>query len=180
MDRRLVTTSKFLSLVLRHRPEAIGITLDAEGWVEVAALLAACRSHGREITPALLEEVVFKNDKKRFAFSADKQRIRANQGHSVQVDLSLPPREPPEHLYHGTVGKFLDSIRRDGLLRGARHHVHLSPDRETARRVGSRRGRPVILVVEAGRMHRDGHAFYLSENGVWLTDAVPAAYLQFP
>ena len=141
-------------------------------------LLDACRRHGKPISRWQLEEVVATNDKKRFSFSADGLRIRANQGHSVEVDLKLEPREPPELLFHGTVARFLDSIRRQGLARGSRQHVHLSPDEETARRVGQRRGRPAILVVEAGRMHRDGHPFYLSENGVWLTDAVPPEYLR--
>ena len=127
-----------------------------------------------------MDEVVATNDKKRFSFSPDGQLIRANQGHSVEVDLGLVPVEPPELLYHGTMERFLDSIREKGLLRGNRHHVHLSADRETAARVGQRRGRPVVLVVEAGRMHREGIAFFRSENGVWLTDAVPANFLQFP
>lgn len=175
-----VHISKFLSLVLRHRPEVIGIALDAEGWAEVDELLAAAARHGRSITRQQLEEVVATNDKKRFSFSLDGLRIRANQGHSVDVDLGLVPIEPPELLYHGTVDRFLDSIRRKGLVRGKRHHVHLSPDRETAVRVGQRRGRPVVLIVEAGRMHCDGHAFFRSENGVWLTETVPAGYLQFP
>jgi putative RNA 2'-phosphotransferase len=180
MNKRLVGTSKFLSLVLRHQPEVIGLALDAEGWVEVDELLAACRNHGKKVTRAILEEVVATNDKKRFTFSADRRRIRANQGHSIAVDLKLEPRSPPEFLYHGTVERFLDSIRRQGLTRGERHHVHLSPDRRTAERVGSRRGKPVLLIVEAERMHRDGHTFYVSDNGVWLTDAVPAKYLRFP
>ena len=126
-----------------------------------------------------MEEVVATNDKKRFSFSPDGRLIRANQGHSVEVDLGLVPVEPPELLYHGTVERFLDSIR-ERALRGNRHHVHLSADRETAARVGQRRGRPVVLVVEAGRMHNDGQVFYRSENGVWLTEAVPPTYLQFP
>jgi len=124
--------------------------------------------------------VVATNDKRRFSFSDDGLRIRANQGHSVEVDLKLQARQPPELLYHGTVARFVESIRGQGLVRGSRLHVHLSPDEETARRVGRRRGRPVILVVEAGRMHRDGHPFFLSANGVWLTDAVPPEYLRFP
>jgi putative RNA 2'-phosphotransferase len=180
MDNRLVGTSKFLSLVLRHQPEVIGLSLDAEGWVNVDELLAACREHGKEITRTILEEVVATNDKKRFAFSDDQRRIRANQGHSVDVDLNLESKSPPEFLYHGTVERFLESIRRHGLVRGKRGHVHLSPDRQTAKQVGSRRGKPVILIVAAERMHRDGHSFYLSDNGVWLTAAVPADYLRFP
>lgn len=180
MANRLESTSKFLSLVLRHRPETIGLTLDPEGWVPVDALLEACRSHGRSIDRALLREVVETNDKKRFSFSPDGTRIRANQGHSVAVDLGLSPVEPPELLYHGTVAKFLASIRQQGLVKGSRQHVHLSKDEATARTVGKRRGRPVVLVVEAGRMALDGRLFYLSANGVWLTDSVPPGFLRFP
>jgi putative RNA 2'-phosphotransferase len=180
MSNEAVKISKLLSFVLRHRPQAIGITLDAEGWVAVDELLAAAARHGKPLTRQELEEVVATNDKKRFTFSPDGGRIRANQGHSVEVDLGLVPVEPPELLYHGTVERFLDGIRQQGLLRGKRHHVHLSVDRETATRVGRRRGRPVVLVVEAGRMHREGKAFFRSENGVWLTEAVPPEYLRFP
>ena len=178
MSEQPAATSKFLSLVLRHRPDAIGITLDAEGWVSVEVLLAACAQHGRTISREQLDAVVRTNDKQRFAFSADGSRIRANQGHSLPVDLGLAPVEPPELLYHGTVSRFLESIRRDGLTKGKRHHVHLSPDIQTATKVGQRRGRPVVLVIEAGRMFREGHTFDRSENGVWLTDAVPPDYLR--
>lgn len=178
MSGRIAEISKFLSFVLRHQPQAIGITLDSQGWVAVDELLSAAARHGKSISRAQLEEVVATNDKRRFALSNDGVRIRANQGHSVEVDLALTPLAPPELLYHGTVERFLESIRVQGLLRGERHHVHLSPDRETAQRVGQRRGRPVVLVVEAGRMHRDGHVFRRSENGVWLADAVPPEYLR--
>ena len=180
MNRRNVKLSKFLSLVLRHRPEAVGLELDEGGWVRVDELLAACRRHNRPITRDQLKEVVATNDKRRFSFSPDGLRIRANQGHSVSVDLGLEPIEPPELLYHGTVDRFLDSIRRAGLVRGNRQHVHLSGDQATARRVGQRRGKPVVLVIEAGRMHREGRPFYRSANGVWLTDSVPPEYLRFP
>jgi putative RNA 2'-phosphotransferase len=180
MDRELISTSKFLSLVLRHRPETIGISLDEQGWVEIDDLLAAANRSGKKLTRPLLDRVVRENDKQRFAISSDGTRIRANQGHSVDVDLGLQPVQPPELLYHGTVARFLDSIHLTGLERGSRQYVHLSPDLETARRVGQRRGRPVILVVESGRMWQDGHTFFCSENSVWLTDAVPTSYLQFP
>jgi putative RNA 2'-phosphotransferase len=173
-------TSKFLSLVLRHRPEQIGIALDPHGWVDVDALLDACARHGRPISRELLDEIVATSDKQRFAFNDDGRQIRANQGHSVEVDLELAPVEPPEVLYQGTVARFLPSIRREGLRRMKRHHVHLSDSRETALAVGRRRGEPVLLAIESGRMHRDGHAFYLAANGVWLTDAVPPEYLVFP
>lgn len=179
MNKQTIEISKFLSLVLRHNPQKIGIALDPEGWTPVDALLAAAGRHGRRISRAQLEEVVGTNDKQRFSFSPNGQLIRANQGHSVEVDLNLAPVEPPELLYHGTVEKFLDSIRERGLVRGNRHHVHLSADRETATRVGQRRGRPVVLVVHSGRMHRAGQKFYRSENGVWLTEAVPVEYLEF-
>lgn len=180
MTKQLIAISKFLSLVLRHKPQEIGITLDAEGWVPVDQLLAAAARYGRPITGEQLAEVVATNDKKRFAFSPDGRRIRASQGHSVEVELGLVPTLPPELLYHGTVERFLESIRQEGLVRGSRHHVHLSADRETAARVGQRRGRPVVLAVEAGQMQRDGHQFFRSDNGVWLTESVPAGYLQFP
>jgi putative RNA 2'-phosphotransferase len=176
----LVKTSKFLSLVLRHKPELIGITLDLAGWVSVSELLRACEAHGRRLTLGQLREVVAGNDKRRFSFSEDGQRIRANQGHSLPVELGYSPAAPPGTLYHGTVRKFLPSISAEGLKKGARHHVHLSPDEETARRVGGRRGEPVLIKVESGRMHRDGHEFFRSANGVWLTEHVPPEYLVLP
>ncbi|MDG3008055.1 RNA 2'-phosphotransferase [Paludisphaera mucosa] len=177
MDRRLVTISKYLSKHLRHAPQEIGLTLDDEGWASVDALLEASARRGFPIAYDDLVEVVETNDKRRFAFDATGDRLRAVQGHSIEVDLGLERREPPETLYHGTVERFLASILGQGLVRGRRHHVHLSKDVETARKVGGRRGRPVILAVDAGRMHRDGRAFFLSENGVWLADAVPPEYL---
>jgi putative RNA 2'-phosphotransferase len=180
MSKQIVELSKFLSYVLRHKPEAIGIALDEEGWVAVDELLAAAARHGKSISRELLDEIVATSDKRRFALSPDGCSIRANQGHSVEVDLALAPVEPPELLYHGTVEPFLDSIRRQGLRRGKRQHVHLSPDRETAARVGARRGKPVILIVEAAHLHRAGHQFFRSENEVWLTDAVPPEYLRIP
>lgn len=179
MSKQHTTISKFLSLVLRHQPETIGVALDPEGWIEIIELLTAAAAHGTQISRTLLDEIVANSDKQRFAISADGQRIRANQGHSVEVDLKLSPVEPPEELFHGTVDKFLDSIRRSGLVKGARQHVHLSADRATAEKVGERRGQPVILGIAAGKMQRAGHTFYRSENGVWLTEAVPAEYLTF-
>jgi putative RNA 2'-phosphotransferase len=178
MKNELVEISKFLSYVLRHKPQAVGIVLDAEGWVAIEELLSAASRDGRSITRQQLDEVVATNDKKRFSISSDGQQIRANQGHSIEVDLNLTPVTPPEQLYHGTVSRFLDSIKQKGLLRVNRQHVHLSADRETAIRVGQRRGKPLVLVIESGRMHREGFAFYLSENKVWLTDAVPPGYLR--
>jgi putative RNA 2'-phosphotransferase len=180
MGKEMVRWSKFLSLVLRHDPERIGLELDEGGWVLVDDLLAAWARHGDGISREELERVVATSDKKRFSISPDGLMIRANQGHSVSVELGLEPVKPPELLYHGTVERFLGSIRRKGLRRGERHHVHLSHDEATARRVGRRRGRPVVLVVEAGRMHRDGLEFFRSANGVWLTESVPPEYLRFP
>jgi putative RNA 2'-phosphotransferase len=177
MTQSLVKTSKFLSLVLRHDPAKIGITLDSAGWVSVDELLSACATHSVKLDRALLETVVRQNDKQRFSFSADGTRIRANQGHSVEIELGYAPATPPELLYHGTATRFLASIRQQGLRKGARHHVHLSADVETATRVGQRHGQPVVLTIHAAAMHQAGYAFYLSANGVWLTAHVPVAYL---
>ncbi|MEU6080359.1 RNA 2'-phosphotransferase [Streptomyces sp. NPDC047108] len=177
-DRRTVTVSKFLSRHLRHQPERIGLTLDSGGWVDIATLLAAAEAYRFPITRAELDHVVAANDKQRFAVDGD--RVRANQGHTVEVDLGHPVTDPPAELFHGTVERSLDAIRAEGLLPMSRHHVHLSPDRETATRVGSRRGKPVVLGVDAAAMHRAGHAFRVSANGVWLVDAVPPPFLRFP
>ncbi len=180
-QKKIVSTSKFLSLVLRHQPEAVGMSLDAEGWLEISELIANANKRGKKLSLELLHEVVATNDKKRFSLSDDGLRIRANQGHSVaNVDLQLPAKVPPETLYHGTVAAFIDRIRQDGLLKRSRNHVHLSADVETATKVGQRRGSPIILLVAASRMHQDGHKFYLSANGVWLADSVPPEYLSFP
>lgn len=175
-ERRLVKISKYLAKNMRHRPERIGLTLDPGGWADVGELLAAASRHGFALTRDEIEHVVAVNDKKRYEL--DGNRIRAVQGHSVPVELDLPVVFPPELLYHGTVSRFLEPILRDGLRPMERHAVHLSPDRETARRVGARRGEPVILVVEAARMAADGHEFRVSANGVWLVGAVPPEYLR--
>ena len=175
--KRATSISKYLSLVLRHDPAAAGITLDAEGWVGVDELLAGAARHGFSFTRAELEEVVQTNEKQRFAFSVDSQRIRASQGHSVSVELGLTPETPPEVLYHGTVDRFLSSIMDQGLDKRSRQYVHLSPDVETATRVGSRRGQPVILKIAAANMHSDGFCFFCSANGVWLTERVPPQYI---
>ncbi len=177
MDRSLVRISKFVSKVLRHAPESVGLRLDEAGWVDVADLLAAANRAGVALDRPTLERVVADNDKQRFALSDDGLRIRASQGHSVEVELGYEPAEPPEVLYHGTAERFLEGIGREGLKRGARHDVHLSGDAETARRVGGRRGPPVVLRVRAGLMHRDGHEFRRSANGVWLTGHVPPEYI---
>ncbi|MEH0634873.1 MULTISPECIES: RNA 2'-phosphotransferase [Streptomyces] len=177
-ERRTVRVSKYLSKHLRHQPERIGLTLDESGWVRIDTLIEAAATHGFHFTRAELDHVVVANDKQRFAVEGD--RIRASQGHTVDVDLGLPPATPPPYLYHGTVPAFLGAIRAEGLRAMNRHDVHLSSDRETATRVGARRGRPVVLSVDAGAMHRDGHVFRVSANGVWLTEAVPPEYLRFP
>ena len=174
MDKRL---SKFLSLILRHKPETVGISLDEHGWADVGELLEGIRKTGRIIDLPTLERIVEENDKQRFSLSTDRKRIRANQGHSVQVDVELEQKEPPEVLYHGTVEKNRESIEEKGLLRGTRLYVHLSGDVETARKVGQRHGKPVIYIVDASAMHAAGYIFYRSVNGVWLTKAVPEEYL---
>ena len=180
MSKKDVCQSKFLSLVLRHKPETIGITLDSQGWIEVETLLEAMARHGHVLTRPDLERLVRESDKQRFALSEDGTRIRANQGHSVEVDLALAPQTPPELLYHGTVDRFLDSIRATGLEKRQRHHVHLSAEMGTASKVGERRGKPVILEINSGHMHREGHRFFLSGNGVWLVDHVPTRFITFP
>ncbi len=177
MDRRLITVSKFLSKHLRHAPQALGLSLRPGGWVLVDDLLAASARLGFPISYDELLDCVATNDKRRFSFDDTGDLIRANQGHSVEVDLQLQERQPPEVLFHGTVERFLASIMAEGLKKGTRHHVHLSQDPETARKVGARRGQPVILKVDAGRMHGEGCKFFLSANGVWLTEAVPPAFL---
>jgi putative RNA 2'-phosphotransferase len=175
--KRVVRLSKFLSLVLRHEPHAIGITLDREGWVGVDELLAKAAAKGTAMTRAELDHVVTTNEKKRFTFSSDGARIRAAQGHSVSVELGLTPKVPPALLFHGTAEKSLAAIMAEGLQPRARRHVHLSGDEATAVAVGKRHGKPVVLSVAAGTMHGDGTQFWQADNGVWLTDAVPPRYL---
>lgn len=181
-EGQLKNYSKFMSLVLRHDPGKIGIELDDAGWTSVDGLLRQAKTHRRAkgLTREILQLVVDTNDKKRFEFSDDGLRIRARQGHSVQVELGDEPQEPPECLYHGTPEKFVVAIRSGGLLKMSRHAVHLSPDYETATRVGSRRGKPVIIKVRALVMHQDGYEFRLTGNGVWYTDHVPTDYLLWP
>jgi putative RNA 2'-phosphotransferase len=177
-ERRLVRISKYLSKHLRHQPERLGLRLAPGGWVAVDELLDACARNQFPISRAELEEVVARNDKQRFAFDPGGGMIRANQGHSVEVDLGLEPVEPPAVLYHGTGEQTAEAIQRGGLLKMRRQHVHLSPDVETATRVGARHGRPIVFEVDAHALHAAGHPFYLSANGVWLTDHVPPVYLR--
>ncbi|PBJ11003.1 RNA 2'-phosphotransferase [Flavobacterium sp. ACN6] len=180
-EKTAKSVSKFLSLVLRHSPETIGLKLDENGWADVDELILKCNKKGsqNQMTAELLDYVVENNDKKRFAFNEDKTKIRASQGHSISVELNLEETEPSEYLYHGTVAKFLESIKKEGLQKMSRQHIHLSKDRETAVKVGSRRGAPQILSIRSGQMYRDGFKFYLSENNVWLTDEVPVKYIDF-
>jgi putative RNA 2'-phosphotransferase len=179
MNSQAVKISKFLSLVLRHQPELIGLLLDEAGWVSVEELLVACHQHGTAISREQLDEIVTANDKKRFSFSEDGSLIRANQGHSVEIELGYDPVMPPAKLFHSTAERFLAPIKEQGLLKGKRHHVHLSADIETATKVGQRHGKPVVLPVDAEKMQQDGFTFYLSTNGVWLTEHVPVPYLMF-
>jgi putative RNA 2'-phosphotransferase len=177
-DKRLVKVSKFLSKHLRHTPEAIGLTLEPGGWVQVDALLGACNRRNFRISMKELEEVVARNNKQRFSFDPTGTRIRANQGHSVEIDLQLEPVEPPDVLYHGTGSQNVQAIQREGLHRMSRHHVHLSGDMSTALNVGARHGKPVVFGVDAAAMYQAGHQFYRSANGVWLVDHVPPGYLR--
>ncbi len=169
MRKTLNETSKFLSYVLRHKPDAIGLYLDPEGWANIDELIGKADI---PLTLELIQNVVETSDKKRFAISDDNQSIRANQGHSIDVNLGLEAIEPPEFLYHGTATRFLDSIKEQGLLPKNRQYVHLSADQATAATVGQRHGKPVILTIPALKMHDQGHKFFKAENGVWLTDVV--------
>lgn len=177
-QKTIVKTSKLFSLILRHQPDVIGITLDENGWANVNELIAKFSKKYFPINRVLLDEVVANNNKKRFSFNDSGTKIRANQGHSITVDVELEEKTPPDILYHGTVEKFLHLIFESGLLKMSRQHVHLSADVETAKNVGSRRGKPVLLTVDARQAFRDGIKFYLSKNGVWLADHIPVKYLQ--
>lgn len=173
----LKETSKYMSLILRHKPETIGITLDEHGWADVDELIAGvAKTH--KMNMDILEEIVRIDEKQRYAFNDDKTKIRANQGHSVQVDVELEEKEPPKILWHGTGEKYVDSIDEQGLIPMSRLYVHLSKDEETAVKVGSRHGKPVLYIVKAADMFKDGYKFYLSKNGVWLTMEVPVKYLE--
>lgn len=170
--------SKATSYVLRHKPESVGIELRDGGWVAIDTLIEAMVRSGNAISRPLLEQVVETSDKQRFEISEDGQDIRARQGHSVRVDLEYSPVTPPDILYHGTATRFLDSILQQGLVKGKRHHVHLSTDKKTMLDVGMRHGKPVLLEIHAARMHADGYEFFVTGNNVWLTDHVPAVYLR--
>ena len=169
--------SKFLSLVLRHMPDTISLNLDENGWADISELIEKCNNHNVLLNIQLLEEIVTTNDKQRFAFNDDKTKIRANQGHSITVELDLEDKMPPEILYHGTAERFLGSILKNGILKQSRQQVHLSANIDTAKKVGARHGKPVVLTVKASAMYNAGHKFYLSQNGVWLTDFVHPEFL---
>ncbi len=176
-EKEVVRISKFLSLVLRHQPQIIRLQLDDQGWASVDELLQKLKTKGFHLSISDLQYIVDTNNKKRFAFSENRTKIRASQGHSIEVDLGYLQSVPPAILYHGTARRNMESILKEGLQKQRRQHVHLSADKETAVTVGQRHGRPVVLEVSAGQMHEDGYTFFLSANGVWLTDLVPAKYL---
>lgn len=180
MDESLGKLSRRMSKALRHAPAEFGLELDSGGWVDLDLFVAAMSTPHRPVTRELIEQVVATSDKQRYAVDATGTLIRANQGHSVTVDLHLEPTTPPDVLFHGTVDRFLPAIRHEGLRPMKRHHVHLSADASTATNVGQRRGKPVVLRVDAAAMTRAGHVFFRSANGVWLTDAVPPSYLNEP
>jgi putative RNA 2'-phosphotransferase len=178
-EKEAVRISKFLSLVLRHQPETINLVLDENGWADIDLLIEKCNEKGVALNREILEYIVATNTKKRFSFNEPKDKIRANQGHSIDVDLALSAQMPPNVLYHGTAERFVSSIKELGLMKQQRQHVHLSQEQSTAVQVGQRHGKPFVFSVLAGQMHQDGFVFYLSDNGVWLTDHVPAKYLSF-
>lgn len=175
-NTNITQISKYLSLILRHQPQSIGLVLDPNGWANIDELLLKSKL---KFSFQQLVEVVETNDKQRFILNDDKTKIRANQGHSIKIDLDLKPQIPPSVLYHGTVEKFLENIKAEGLKKMSRNHVHLSKDIPTAQKVGSRRGIPIILKINIEAMISDGFIFYRSDNGVWLTDNVPVKYIHF-
>lgn len=174
----LDSSSKFLSLVLRHKPERIGLSLDSEGWASIDELMILANAAGQALDQRTIEVIVAMSDKQRFALSHDGQRIRANQGHSIYVSLGLEPQVPPEELYHGTASRFFSSIQMNGLHSAQRLHVHLSSNANVAEQVGARHGKPIVLIVNAKAMSAAGHLSYLSQNGVWLTKAVPPQFIR--
>lgn len=176
-SKKDVDLGRFLSLVLRHNPSAAGITLDSHGWADVEALLRGVNHTGKQIDRETLERIVRENNKQRYSFNEDHTKIRANQGHSLNVDVELKETAPPQVLYHGTASRFVDAIRAQGITRQSRQHVHLSGDLETAVAVGRRHGGPAVVVIDAARMAGDGIKFYRSENGVWLCGQVPWKYV---
>lgn len=168
---------RFISLILRHHPETIGITLDKNGWAKVSELIYGMNKACKNIDMITLERIVKENNKKRYIFNEDKTKIRANQGHSINVDVELKEANPPNILYHGTASRFLDGIKTKGILKGGRQYVHLSKDIETAISVGKRHGNPIVLKIDVLKMQKDGYIFYISENGVWLSSEIPYKYI---
>lgn len=179
MDKKHILLGKTLSYILRHNPAHIQLEVDSSGWADVDDLIKKMKEKGYDITLNLLNEIVNTNEKKRYIFNANKTKIRANQGHSIQINLNLKPITPPSLLYHGTSKKYIENIQSEGLLKQKRHHVHLSEYKDVALTVGKRRGKPIILTIHSEQMHHDGYTFYRSENNVWLTDHVPASYINF-
>lgn len=177
MKNQYKQISKFLSLVLRHKPEVIGLNLDENGWAGVKELQEKCAKQNQDFTLEELDEIVETNDKKRFIFNEDQTKIRANQGHSIDINLALKPQQPPEFLYHGTAENNVKSILEKGIEKRSRQHVHLSSDKDTAAKVGMRHGKPVLLTIMTGKMYKNGITFYLSENKVWLTDFIDPEYI---
>jgi len=179
-DRDLVHMSKFLSLVLRHKPEVAGLALEEGGWVKVDDLIHGAKEAGVSLDRELLRFVVEESEKKRFSFSDDGQRIRANYGHSIPIHMDFEPIEPPEFLYHGTAVRFLESIQKNGIAPRGRQYVHLSPDEQTATETGRRHGVPIVLPVQSRFMHENGFHFYHTASGIWLTEKVPPEFVVFP
>ena len=180
MNKNLVKLSKFVSPVLRHQPEVIGLKLDENGWADVDRFSELAKQNGKDISKSVLEEIVETNNKQRFLFNSEKSKIRANQGHSIDIELGLMPKQPPEQLFQSTATRFIESIRQQGLVAGNRQHVHMSSDETTATNVGQRHGKPVVLKIDTAAMHHDGSIFFCSENSVWLTEFVLPQYLEFP
>ena len=179
-DKEIKKISKRMSLALRHKPDALDLQLDEQGWTTVDALIKGFHNKGIELSLERLQQVVSENNKKRFTFNEDGTMIRANQGHSINIDLGFAPTTPPPTLFHGTATRFLNSIKAAGLEKRSRQHVHLSADKDTASQVGKRHGKLVILIVRSAEMQERGFEFYLSKNGVWLTDHIPAEFIDFP
>lgn len=177
-EKRKTKISKFLSLILRHQPEVVGLSLEESGWISIEKLIKACTDYGKNFTFAELKEVVETNDKKRFAFNENETKIRANQGHSIKVEIEFEEKIPPAILYHGTAEKNVGAIFAKGLKKMARHHVHLSADVETARKVGIRYGKPVIFQIDTEKMRAEGFKFYVSANNVWLIESIPPKFLE--
>lgn len=179
MSQKSTDISKFLSYILRHQPEAVGLSLDKEGWAVISDLILCAVKEGYILDNSLIHSIVDNSDKRRFTISDDGLRIRAVQGHSTQqVNISYKEKTPPEILYHGTATRFISAIREQGLIPVSRQYVHLSPDEETAIQVGQRHGKPIVLTIKALNMYEQGFKFYQADNGVWLTDTVPYRFIQ--